>query len=451
MPKVSKPKTVRELTALSKPGLYPVGVITGLYLMISKTGAKSYILRYTVPTTHQRTMIGLGSFSSISLADVRRRASEIRQKIEAGIDPQQERKEIAEQARQKAEVDAQAQAEAQRTVEYCLNAYVNMCVESGYWVHNVRGESVARSYIRRNIVPTIGHLPISTLTHQDVFEVVRYIWQTQIGAAPETLSIIRRMYSWAKAKGWCSGDNPADRRGPLGVLLQPLEKNKKKAENLAALDFHEIPKFLAVCLQRKDFSYLLLAFSIVTVLRGKMARLLKWSDVDLKNRTLTIPEESLKTKGRGAHTVYLSEAAVEILTQMPKVVDSEFVFPSYRHINKPMSDNAVSNCMHMLHKERLERDGVGWVDPVLTKKRGIPVIATQHGTARAGFKTWCSTGENRKRFDVDAVELCMAHNLKDDYDGAYNRATLEDERRVVMEAWGNYCLSIYHEIQRSLI
>lgn len=88
--------------------------------MISKTGAKSYILRYTVPTTHQRTMIGLGSFSSISLADVRRRASEIRQKIEAGIDPQQERKEIAEQARQKAEVDAQAQAEAQRTVEYAL-------------------------------------------------------------------------------------------------------------------------------------------------------------------------------------------------------------------------------------------------------------------------------------------------------------------------------------------
>ena len=44
-------------------------------------------------------------------------------------------------------------------------------------------------------------------------------------------------------------------------------------------------------------------------------------------------------------------------------------------------------------------------------------------------------------FDTDAVELCMAHHLKDDYNGAYNRTTLEEERREVMEAWGDYCLS----------
>ena len=68
-------------------------------------------------------------------------------------------------------------------------------------------------------------------------------------------------------------------------------------------------------------------------------------------------------------------------------------------------------------------------------------MITQHATARASFKTWASTGENRKKFDSDAVELCMAHHLKDDYNGAYNRATLEAERREVMEAWGLYCLS----------
>lgn len=62
-------------------------------------------------------------------------------------------------------------------------------------------------------------------------------------------------------------------------------------------------------------------------------------------------------------------------------------------------------------------------------------------TARASFKTWASTGENRKKFDADAVELCMAHHLRDDYNGAYNRTPLEEERREVMEAWGDYCLS----------
>ena len=68
-------------------------------------------------------------------------------------------------------------------------------------------------------------------------------------------------------------------------------------------------------------------------------------------------------------------------------------------------------------------------------------MITQHATARASFKTWASTGENRKKFDADAVELCMAHQLKDDYNGAYNRTTLVEERREVMEAWGRYCLS----------
>ena len=34
----------------------------------------------------------------------------------------------------------------------------------------------------------------------------------------------------------------------------------------------------------------------------------------------------------------------------------------------------------------------------------------------------------------------MAHRLKDDYDGAYNRSTLELERQFFMEKWGEFCL-----------
>ena len=35
----------------------------------------------------------------------------------------------------------------------------------------------------------------------------------------------------------------------------------------------------------------------------------------------------------------------------------------------------------------------------------------------------------------------MAHKLKDDYAGAYNRAQLEDERREVMQLWSDFCYS----------
>ena len=59
-------------------------------------------------------------------------------------------------------------------------------------------------------------------------------------------------------------------------------------------------------------------------------------------------------------------------------------------------------------------------------------MITQHATARASFKTWASTGENRKKFDADAVELCMAHHLRDDYNGAYNSPPW---KRNVVKSW----------------
>lgn len=448
MARIAKPKTVKELEALKQPGFYPVGGVSGLYLTI-KQNSKTYVFRYTAPGTQLRTMIGLGPFKGQSLTDVRRQAFEYRDMVRRGINPKYER-----DRRKQAEIlenqrIEEGMAAREHTVEYCITAYLDELAKANYWEHNIRGEPVARSYVRRNVFPVIGKVPINKLTHQDVFEVIRPIWQSQINAAPETLNWIRRTFAWAKAKGWCSGDNPADRDGSLGVLLEPLNKNKRKVENLPALAPGDIPKFMAVCLQRKDNSYRLLAFSIVTVLRGKMARCLKWEHYDPEAKTLSIPEELLKTKGRGSHIVYLSKAAIELLEAQPRV--SKYVFPSPRNKNMPMSDNALSICMHRLHDERFAIDGVGWVDPVMTEKKGRPVIATQHGTARAGFKTWCRTGENRVRFDDEAVELCMAHRLRDDYNGAYNRATLANERRAVMEAWGDYCLSVYHSVRNQLL
>ena len=108
---------------------------------------------------------------------------------------------------------------------------------------------------------------------------------------------------------------------------------------------------------------------------------------------------------------------------------------------RELSDAAMGIVFARLHERSLQSGGKGWIDPVLSKKEGVLVIATQHGTSRASFKTWTKNGENRKLFDEEAVELCMAHKLQDDYGGAYNRATLEPERRQVMEAWGQYCFS----------
>jgi hypothetical protein len=57
----------------------------GLYLLVSKTGAKSWVLR--VQVLGRRRDIGLGSIAELSLAEAREKARELRKVAKSGRDP----------------------------------------------------------------------------------------------------------------------------------------------------------------------------------------------------------------------------------------------------------------------------------------------------------------------------------------------------------------------------
>ncbi|MCP4185057.1 MAG: DUF4102 domain-containing protein [Hyphomicrobiales bacterium] len=57
----------------------------GLRLVVSKLGARKWVLRFTLDG--KRREMGLGSFPDIGLADARTRASASRKQVLAGIDP----------------------------------------------------------------------------------------------------------------------------------------------------------------------------------------------------------------------------------------------------------------------------------------------------------------------------------------------------------------------------
>lgn len=441
MPRSKKTLTVLEVAKLTKPRLHALGGVSGLYLCIKpKTLTRSYVFRFSVKDTGERAMIGLGSAKTISLAKAREIAAETRKLVMNSGDPREEKRaKAAERMRKKAEEEYRRQT-ALRTVDYCADQFITERDRAGYWKNNVRGESVARAYVKNHISPVIGRIPISELKAADVYEMLKPLWQSTTDTGRNCRSLVFHIFRWAKTCGWCGGENPADLNGVLGVLLEPHQINRKQPENLPALDFHEIPRFIKEILEAGKISQLMTAFSIVTVLRSKMVRLVKWSDIDFKAKTLTIPQENIKTKKSGAHTVFLSEAALQILKLVPRIKGLDLIFSSSLKL-QPLSDAAKGKVFKDMHERRLAEDGIGWIDPVLSKKLGKPCIATQHGTARAGFKTWARSGENRKLLDDDAVELCMAHRLKDDYGGAYNRTTLEPERRFIMEKWGKFCFS----------
>ena len=76
------------VTALKKPGRYADG--NGLYLVVSPTGNKKWILRTVVQG--RRTDIGLGATSTTTLAKARKKAAEMREVARDGGNPIEERR-----------------------------------------------------------------------------------------------------------------------------------------------------------------------------------------------------------------------------------------------------------------------------------------------------------------------------------------------------------------------
>lgn len=68
---------------------------------------------------------------------------------------------------------------------------------------------------------------------------------------------------------------------------------------------------------------------------------------------------------------------------------------------------------------------------------------TQHGIARATFRTWSQDDAlgNDLRFDARTAELCLHHKVPDAYNGAYERNSSMIRRREMMEAWAKFCFS----------
>ena len=81
-----------KLTALGvkRAGTGRHGDGGGLYLVVSDTGSRKWVLRIQV--NGKRRDFGLGSATSVSLSDAREAAEDLRRAIRAGLDPKAERR-----------------------------------------------------------------------------------------------------------------------------------------------------------------------------------------------------------------------------------------------------------------------------------------------------------------------------------------------------------------------
>lgn len=380
-------------------------------------------------------------FGSVSLKEAKERAREARKLIDEGKNPKEIRR--AEQERNQAIEEAlireqeKKQNTLRRVSELCFNEYQS----KGIW----RGKDKGQHEINRfnsAILPELGDIPITEITHKTLFEHFKNYWKETPNQADKVHRRLNLVFNWAIAQGTFHLEtNPADIKGPFGILVKPLTMARPKRKNYPAPDYHRIGELLKECLEATSMSSRAFVFQVLTATRGEAVRTLRWADIDIDNAVAVIrPENDKASKEFGASNrpreVYLSRQAITLLNSIPRL--GEFVFIGMGAFGKPLGEGATEQFLKGIHVIKLSMDGQGWVDKNVLNKKGQPSRITPHGTARATFRTWAEESHKHEK----ASELCLLHLPKDIYGGAYKRGLFEKERREIMQEWGDFCISL---------
>ena len=435
MPRTIAPLLASQIKNLPEGKTVAVGGVTGLYFRKAKYQSL-FILRYT--DASGRHDLSIGTYPQIGLAEARQIALTVRARIAAGKNVIAER----QKKQQRAQVAAKL-APKIRTFAEIARAWIKERSEVNYWQNDIKGEARANSILEMHVFPHIGNKNIDLVTVDDIYELLKLIWTTKHSTATKAKTYICKVFQWAIARKLCKRvDNPGDMRSSLGILMEPLQKHKHVSRHHAACPIDEIPRLFAELKRYASVSARACEFGILTCARSKAIRMATWDEIDLNEKIWTIPIEhdKIKTEGRDRR-IFLSDQAITVLKSLPKFPGSRVLFPNLR--GAPLSDAALTMFLRGMHDARFALDGRGWIDQTAKKRSGNPAVITLHGTARASFRTWAKDDAlgNNRLFDQEAVELCLLHAKNDAYKGAYDRATLDNERRMVMAAWGKYCFS----------
>jgi integrase len=379
---------VSKLTArrveTAKPGKYSDG--GNLYLIVSATGSRKWVLRFTW-RGHAKEM-GLGSASTVPLADAREKAASARRKIARGLNPIDERKrdggiptfgEIADDVRE--------------------------ALSAGF--RNEKHKAQWKSTLEIYAAP-LRAKPVDTIATDDVLSVLKPIWPSKAETASRVRGRIGKVLDAAKAKGFRMGENPARWRGHLDHLLpRPL---KLARGHHAAMPYEDVAAFIAKLREREASAALALELCVLTAARSGEILGMQWAEIDFDKKIWTVPANRMKA-GR-EHRVPLSARAVAILRKLEKVKLGEFVFAGQKR-NKPLSNMAMEM---VLRRMKIED-------------------ATVHGF-RSSFRDWAGNVSN---FPREITETALAHVIGDKAEQAYRRSDALEKRRKLMEAWAGYC------------
>lgn len=435
MPPRAKELTPTQIKGLKHPGgkkpvKVAVGGVSGLYVQIWPSGAKSWVLRTrygdwaetrlkdgTIQRGRKKREIGLGPYPDVLPGAARDKAREAKAKLEAGIDPIAEKKAtqatlIAAQRRGRTFADVWKEFAAEKIKEFSTEKYRTQ------WPRTVEIYAI----------PDLGKMAVQDIGLQDILRVLTPLWDDKTVTAVKVRERVEKTLAYATVRGYRTGDNPARWRGNLDMVLSAPSK-VAGAENYPALQLEDVSRWWKALQSREGMGAKALAIQAMTATRSGAIRFATWDEIDLSSKVWTIQpgrQSSKITRSDTAKRIPLTDKMVALLEGVPRLQGSDLVFHAPR--GGALSDATMGKVMRTIHEADLKKGGKGFVD-AKTGTQAVP-----HGL-RSAFRTWVA---ERTHYDGDLAEVALFHKVGSKVAQAYNRADQVEKRRHMMAAWGDF-------------
>ncbi|WP_308364306.1 MULTISPECIES: integrase arm-type DNA-binding domain-containing protein [unclassified Microbulbifer] len=366
----------------------------GMFLLVTKTGARYWRLKYRHPHTRKERVLALGVYPETSLKKARQKRDEARQLLVDGIDPSDHRK-----ARQ-----AENYTAATNTFE---------AVGREWYATKMGGKSESYRYrtlrmLERDLFPYLGSRPVAEITPPELLTVLKRIeGRGAIDTAKGAKQTASKVFRFAIAGGRATNDPAA----VVGDQLQPAQKRHFSAITTPAA----AGKLLVAINGYQGTPTVRAALKLAPLLfcRPGELRALEWAEINWEDQRIELPASKMKM--REPHIIPLARQAVAILRELePLTGRFRYVFPSPKGASRCMSENAV----------RVALRNMGYGNDQMTG----------HGF-RAMARTLLDEELNER---VEYIEHQLAHSVRDANGTAYNRTKHLPQRVVMMQRWADY-------------
>ena len=428
-------KQLEALTSEDSGQVYSMGSSMRGRVRLSTEGVINVYVEWRYRFNQKSRTLHIGTYPEMSLSQLNAKRKEMQVLLGMGIDPIEHLRKLKEQQiastiQELADIELQkqnamaqreriqqeiAQQQARITVIKFFNTWKTLELR-----RRKDGGAEALRMFNKDVFPYIGELALEDVKRAHIQDIVdRVTMRGGVRMNKAVLSAMRQMFNFAVDREIIDIDPTAR------IKKSSLGKDTERDRVLSSLEiinlFVKMPESgLSMSAQ------LALKIQFATMTRISEVLGAKWTDVSMTEHTWRIPE----TKNGTSHDIYLSEFALEKLTQLHEISGHGiYLFPS-ESLNSSVCSKTVTKQVADRQRENGQRLSNR------TKQTDALILSggqwRPHDLRRTGATIAVDLG-----IPPEAIERCLNHKEQSKMKRIYQRAGYANEKKRAWQLLGD--------------